>query len=384
MRGWLLALVAACAAPVGSTEQAITNGAPDLADPAVIGLADELDQVGCTAAVIEAHTAITAAHCIAGRDPRTLRALVGSSATDGAFGAISAGQFDPAFDGATLAHDLALVTLRDAQPAVLAMAAVDATLVGANVRAVGFGSTAADATDGGVKRAGTEKVTDVQADEIVAMPAPAQACHGDSGGPMILAAGTIGAVASRGDSLCSDHATYARIDVARAAFIDPYLAATAPGTAMTGDACFYDGHCAGGPCLVTHDDPTLFFCSRTCAKDADCPAAMRCESDECRYPEPSPGALGAACGSDAECAGQLCRQDVCTRSCLGAGASCPAGFECQGSGLAFDCFAAPETGCGGCATGGGAPAWLAIIALLGFGRARRSGRSASPRDSRAG
>jgi len=381
VRGWLVVLVAACASPVGTAEQAITNGAPDLADPAVLGLADELGQIGCTASLIDAHTAITAAHCIAGRDPRTLRALIGGSASDGSFEAIAHGETDPAFDPPTLAHDLALVTLRAAHADVLVLAAVDATLVGANVRAVGFGTTAADAMDGGVKRAGTAVVTEVQTDEVVTTPAPAQACHGDSGGPMILAAGTIGAVASRGDSACSDHATYARIDVARAAFVDPYLAATGPGTAMTGDACFYDGHCAGGPCLATHDDPTLFFCSRTCSKDADCPPAMQCASDGCRYPEPSPGALGAACGSDGACAGQLCRQDVCTKSCLGSGASCPAGFECQGSGLAFDCFAAPTSGCGGCATGGGAPAWLAIIALLGGGRGwsrrGRRGRSVS-------
>lgn len=300
----MLVLIAACASPVSTAEQAITNGAPDLADPAVIGLVDELGEVGCTASMIDTHTAITAAHCIAGRDPRTLRALTGASTTDGSFGAIAHGEIDPAFDPATLAHDLAMITLRDAHDDVLAFAPVDAALAGTNVRAVGFGTTAAATTDGGVKRAGTAMVTEVQADEVVTMPAPAQACHGDSGGPMVTSAG-VAAVASRGDAMCSDHATYARIDIARAGFIDPYLAATAPGTAPTDAPCFYEGHCALGD-------------------------------------------------------------------------------ECQGSGSAFTCVPLPDGGCQGCAAGGGAPAWLAVIALVGFGRGRRSGRSASPRDNRAG
>lgn len=374
----MLAL-AGCAAQAGATAQAITNGSADPGDPAVIGLVDDLGNVGCTATVIEAHTAITAAHCVAGREPLALRALFGSEVATGTLIEVSGAQVDPAFDAATLANDLALVTLREASPAApLAIAAGDLA-VGATVDAVGFGTTSSTATDGGTKRTGTAMISAVQPAELTAMPSPAQPCHGDSGGPMLVA-GAIVAVASRGDSGCSDHAIYARIDAAQQRLVAPYLAATAPGTAATGAACLYDGECAHGACLVTNDDPSLYFCTQPCSHDGDCPASMTCAADGCRYPVPSPGALGSPCTGDATCTTGMCRQMVCTRSCLNE--ACPAGYACSGSGLELACFAQPEGGCGGCTTGGGAPVGL-VIMVLGCARARRTGRTARPRDSPA-
>lgn len=382
-RAVLACVLVACAAPAERTaEQAVTNGAADPDDPAVIALVDDAARVGCTASAIGPHTAITAAHCIAGRDPRTLRVAFGTSVDAATLVAVSDGRVHPAFDADTLAHDVAMLTLRDSAPvAPLALASIDASLVGTSIRVVGFGTTGAGGTDSGTKRAGTARISDVQADELVADPDPSQPCHGDSGGPALLGTGAVAAVVSRGDAACADHAIYARIDVARAVLVDPYLAETAPGTAATGDACFYDDHCAEGPCLAAHDDPLLYFCSRACQRDGDCPAAMECAADACRYPEPSPGALGSPCDANAACTSGVCLQQVCTRSCLASADSCPADFACTGSGLAYYCFAKPG-GCGGCSgsEGGG---WLAVVIGLSFARGRRTGRSASPRDSRA-
>jgi hypothetical protein len=379
-----MAALAGCATPVGTAAQAITNGSADSGDPAVIGLVDDAGEVGCTATVIEAHTAITAAHCVAGRVPLGLRALFGTDVATGTLIEISGALVDPMFDSATLANDLAMVTLREASPAAVIATAPADLPVGTSVETVGFGTTTSTATDGGTKRAGIAKISAVQATELTAMPDPAQPCHGDSGGPMLLA-GSVVAVASRGDTACSDHAIYARIDVALAGFVMPYLTATGSGTQAGGSACLYDGECAAGTCLVTKDDPDLYFCSPPCSHDSDCPAAMTCASDGCRYPEPSPGALGSPCTADAACTTNLCRQMVCTSSCLNDGSACPAGYECSGSGLELDCFAKPDGGCGGCATGGGAPAGLVIVlaGLLRSARGRRSARTARPRDSRA-
>jgi len=383
--GVVVALVGACAAP-GTTAQAITNGSADPGDPAVIGLADDLDQIGCTATVIGPHTAITAAHCVAGRVPLGLRAVFGSDLASATLITISDASVDPGFDGTSFANDLALVTLRDVSPAAaLDIGTVDASLVGATVHAIGFGTTASTAADGGTKRIGTAKVSDVEPTEVTAVPSPAQPCHGDSGGPMVLAAGTIAAVVSRGDATCSDHAIYARIDVAMTSFVAPYLAATAPGTAATGDACLYTEQCASGPCLVTADDPDLYFCSQPCQHDSDCPSKMTCASDGCRYPVPSPGALGSTCSADGDCTSAVCRQMVCTISCLNNPGACPADYDCgpSGSALELDCFATPpDDGCLGCSTGGGTPVGVVIV-VLGLARGRRSGRSSSPRDSRA-
>lgn len=375
----LLVALAGCAIQSGTAAQPITNGSADLDDPAVVGLVDDLGQVGCTATVIEAHTAITAAHCVAGRVPLALHALFGSDLATGRLIEVSGAQADPAFDPGTLANDLALVTLREVSPAEPSAIATGALTIGATVTAVGFGTTASTAADGGTKRAGTAQISDVQPAELTAMPAPAQPCHGDSGGPMLVG-GAIVAVASRGDTGCSDHAIYERLDAAEQRFIAPYLAGTAPGTAATGAACLYEGECANGACLAAKDDPALFFCTQPCSHDSDCPASMTCASDGCRYPVPSPGALGSPCTSGATCTTGLCRQDVCTQSCLND--ACPAGYACGGSGLERDCYAKPEGSCGGCATGGSAPVGLVIV-VLGFGRARRIGRTARPRDSRA-
>ncbi len=389
-RALLLACtLSACASPTASAPQAVTNGTADGGDPAVVALVDVAGTVGCTASVIAPHTAITAAHCVAGRDPRALRALFGSSLADGVFVTIADARVHPAFDATSFAHDVAMLTLRDEAPVpplALDERALDASLVGATFTVVGFGTTTSAGGDGGEKRTGTARISEVTADELTALPDPSQPCRGDSGGPALLSADAVAAVVSRGDSACSDHAIYARIDVARGPLVDPYLADTAPGTAHTGDACFYAGHCAEGPCLQAQDDPLLYFCSRACTSDADCPDAMSCAADGCRYPEPSPGALGSACTRDADCTSATCREETCTVSCLGDPDACPADYACRGEGLSLYCFAIEDTGCGGCAAGGGAPAWLVIIWLgwLGwFGRAGRSGRSGSRRDSRA-
>lgn len=360
---WLA--VAGCAVPATSTRQEpITNGSADAGDPAVVALVDDAGQVLCTASVIGPHTGITAAHCFLGPPARSLRIGYGSAAGTGTTTALADARQDPDFDPTTFAHDVAVFTFRDPAPvAALALDArtIDASLVGTTFVAVGFGTTGS-AGDVGVKRAGTAMISDVQAGELSTVAAPSQPCSGDSGGPMLITPDAVTAVVSHGDAACTDHAIYARIDIARASLVDPYLAATAPGTAHTGDACFYDGHCAEGPCLQTHDDPLLYFCSRACTHDNDCPTAMECASDGCRYREPSPGALGSACTGDAQCTSNTCHDQVCTVSCLGAPDACPAGFECRGQGLSQYCLAAPPGGCG-CNSSPDGEAWILLILL---------------------
>ncbi|HEY5945329.1 MAG TPA: trypsin-like serine protease [Kofleriaceae bacterium] len=387
MRGTLLSLcaLAACAVNESSEpaanhsqiDEPITNGAADAGDPQVVALVDPADRVLCTATVIGPHTAITAAHCFLGPAPRTLRVFFGSTiAGGGTFTPVADARSHPSFDAATLAHDIALLTFRDDSPVAplgFDTRTIDASLVGTSFRVVGFGTTSNTSGDSGDKREGVAKVSDVQAEEFTALPSPSQPCRGDSGGPALFGTQTIAAVVSRGDAACSDHAVYARIDTARAALVDPYLADTAPGTAHTGDACFYSGHCAEGPCLQTHDDPLLYFCSQPCARDADCPAAMECASDGCRYPEPSPGAIGATCEQDAQCTIATCRESVCTLGCLLDPNVCPAGFECRPSGTSQYCFAKPDDTCGGCSSS--SPTAAGLLVLLGFARRRRRVRS---------
>lgn len=381
MRRWLVTCaLAACASPVErAATQPITNGTADIGDPAVVGLVDQDGQLGCTASILGPHTAITAAHCI-GTPARKLRAFFGADAAEGGtYIAISDARLHPLFD--PTGHDIAMLTLREEAPVTPLALEANPAVAGTSIRLVGYGITGGGRSDGGTRREGTARIESVEAQEFTSVPDPSLSCSGDSGGPALLEAGTIVGVVSRGDAMCTDHAIYARVDTARADFIEPYIAETAPGTASVGDACLYEGHCSGGPCLQAHDDPELYFCSHACASDSECPPPMVCAADGCRYPEPSPGALGSPCDTDDACTSHVCRDRACTRSCLQADDACPADFECRGSGLSYYCVPV-DSGCGCSGGAGGGAASLVVIGLALFAsRARRSGRPASARRS---
>jgi secreted trypsin-like serine protease len=253
-------LVALIALPLASaTAQPVTNGAADSGDDAVVALVNApTKQVICTASIIGPHTAITAAHCIANRDPTTLRVFFGSSiGFGGLFLQVSDTRAHPGFDPG--GRDIALLTLRQRAPVapLVLEPALAATLVDTSIRVVGFGLTGGSVDDAGDKRAGTARIASLRPEELIAVPGPSLSCLGDSGGPALLPAGTIAGVVSRVDSQCIDHAVYTRADAAQDALIRPYLADTAPGAATEGEPCFYADHCAAG---LTCAGETETFC----------------------------------------------------------------------------------------------------------------------------
>ena len=252
----LLASTTALAAPISS-------GDVDTSDPAVGAIITSAGNVMCTATAIGPHTVITAAHCVV-RDPTTLRVFFGNVAgEDGWLIPVSDARAHPGFDPG--GRDIALMTLRASAPVTpLALEGpLNAALVGDNVRIVGFGLTGLATADEGIKRVGTARIASMQPEELIAVPDPSLPCMGDSGGPALLASGTIVGVVSRSDSTCIDHAVYTRIDAAQTALIVPYLAETALGAAQEGEPCFYDGHCAAGLDCVGDVE-------RTCEAAAGC------------------------------------------------------------------------------------------------------------------
>jgi secreted trypsin-like serine protease len=260
--------------------QPVTNGSPAVDDPAVVALITEADELVCTGAVIGAHTVITAAHCVVPLPPAQLRVFLGGAVGQGGvIVEVAHARAHPGFDPG--GRDIALLTLREpvaVPPLQLEASVLDGSLVGTAIRVVGFGLSAAGTDDAGSKREGVARIATVRAEELVAVPDPSLSCLGDSGGPALLPAGTIAGVVSRVDSGCRDHAVYSRVDTARDAFIDPYLAATAPGTAALGDPCYYEAMCAEGSCAAAGDDPhdrqcTLASGCGGCASAQSMPAA---------------------------------------------------------------------------------------------------------------
>jgi hypothetical protein len=394
-----LMLLAPACAPAGGDRaaSAITGGVDDAAHPAVVALVDADGKVGCTGVVIAPHAVLTAAHCLgAPGGPLQQRVFAGPVFGAGAeLSRVTDAVAHPEYDRSTLAHDLALLTIEKATaaaPLAIDARAPDATWVGQTFQSIGFGKTAAGVPDEGRRRSGTGKVTAVGASDFTAAPSPSQPCTGDSGGPAIFAsagAAQVTGLASHGDVACTDHAVFMRLDVARAAFIDPYLAATAPGTARVGERCLYAEQCVGGSCLQTADEPLRSYCSQPCAGDEQCPAGMSCAPDGCRYPLPSPGAIGSACDRDSACVSETCyvtagaQGGLCTRRCVSTEADCPADFRClNATGVTFYCLRAPP----GCAIGGrdGAAGVvglaLGLLAITALARARaRAGSARWPR-----
>lgn len=85
-----------------------------------------------------------------------------------------------------------------------------------------------------------------------------------------------------------------------------------------GSACTLPAECASGECLAL---PEGLRCGRTCAEKADCAAGEACGiglvADEpvglCGAA--GPGAAGAACVDDADCADLLCADSSCLEAC---------------------------------------------------------------------
>jgi MYXO-CTERM domain-containing protein len=348
----------------------VTGGTP-AADPAVVALVRD-DQLVCTGTVVAPHVILTAAHCVSPLPAVVLGDPIAGATRHGAVLAIIA----PGFDADTLAHDLALLVIADALPvAPLPYAtSLGGAAVGSMIRVVGYGWTVAGDPSPPVRRDGISRIDAID-DGLHSSGAPSQICEGDSGGPALFGGAIIG-VASSGDAACMQTATHTRVDL-HADLIAGVIARTAEHSAAAGERCYFDTQCADSTCLPALDEPRWSFCAPSCA-DAACPAGLACVEAQCRNPVPSPGAEGAACSSNDDCAGALClaprdgEETVCTQRCFSdlPGFTCPAAERCTTAEDGAEACFAPrdDAGCRSTRDGGGA---LVLVALAAIARRRR-------------
>ena len=394
------AALAACSSPtaIDTHAAAITNGADDSGDPAVVALLQGTTLL-CTATLIAPRVLLSAAHCFS--DDGALPAAH-FGAVPGAGDvtvALQLARRHPAFDATVLDNDVAVALLAEdapagTPPAPLPSVPLDGSDVGTTLRIVGFGRTAADDTTPPRKRAGTAIVSSLEADAFSFTPSPSQTCEGDSGGPAFATVGAAGAVVgvtSSGDPACATMARDMRVDAYLGGFIAPFVAATAVGAAQAGDRCYYPANCAAGAgeCLPALDDATLSFCAPPCG--AGCPAGLACLADgngvaRCRHAAPSPGAAGSACTVAADCeGGRACVAAaggggrVCADTCFpDLPGFCAASFECRpvagGGGSA--CFVKSHGGCSFLPAPSAAPWPLGLLVALVALSVRSDGRRA--------
>jgi secreted trypsin-like serine protease len=218
------ALATGCAAsPPDRAEPRVTsvdivNGSDDDVHASVVALA-RAGLVSCSATLIAADTALTAAHCVLPDAPDAV--LVGAVPSTATSIAVRATRADPRFDPRTLDHDIARVELvapAGGTPTPPADAHTGEALVaGATITVVGFGATSPADLDPRRRHAGTVRVSEVAAASFTAEPSPAVPCGGDSGGAALVDVGgqeILVGVVSAGAATCDSAAAYTRVDAA--------------------------------------------------------------------------------------------------------------------------------------------------------------------------
>lgn len=209
----------------------------------------------CSGSLVAPNVVLTAGHCVAPVLSQNWRVYIsvgdGNSIVQVEDGS---GHLPPGYDPMSDTPDVGVYVTRNAMcPKPLPFAsAVDATLVGAPLRYVGFGRTVADLALVPAKRTVSSTISAVGSEFIESDDADHGVCNGDSGGALLVeldGVETLAGVISRGLPGCTPSFYSERVDV-NLPFVQPFIdnaAAPAPPCATdSGGGCAVGGF-AGDP-----------------------------------------------------------------------------------------------------------------------------------------
>jgi MYXO-CTERM domain-containing protein len=213
----------------GTTHEAVINGSPDTTHGSVVSIATSLDASSvpelCTGTIIAPRVVLTAGHCTLGQYPSALIVGLGPNALyPTSTLAVAAVVTYPGFSGSEgdieAGLDLGVLVLAEdaAVASVPLYAGSSSALVGTSLDLVGYGlSDASDDDTRGTRREGSVVVGGACSALLAFGDATSNACHGDSGGPLLVRASdgseSIAGVVSFGDDLhCATPSFAVRVD----------------------------------------------------------------------------------------------------------------------------------------------------------------------------
>jgi uncharacterized protein (TIGR03382 family) len=195
----------------------------------------------CTGTLVHESWVVTAAHCLAGKQPADVQVIfdkVDIKATGGIAVAAAMLVVHPQFDAAKLGdNDLALIKLATPQPTrTRHPLARSVPAIGADVTQVGFGAAAAPNVGTGIQRklvtrsaaCSTFGAGNLDPAKVMCFGADAGhgTCFGDSGGPSFLSVNGVQAVAGvtsfGADDLCTGYDAVTLVP-AELSFVDQYV-----------------------------------------------------------------------------------------------------------------------------------------------------------------
>ncbi len=314
----LMALGAGCRTddePEGAAAELVGGAQRDDESIVYLSMVDFDAGVGfaCSGTVIGSHAVLTAKHCIEQLDPAAVSIFVtGDAELPGDPIPVSAihalpGRQNP-LSNEWIVTDLAVLYTAAPFPVPPKPVSFDVPQAGDAIELAGLGIYDVEADLAGVERHGSGRIVATVGSMIVVVGDDSSICNGDSGGPVLDAAGRVIGVNSAAAS-CDRGAWGYTVSVGALELMVRRAIGYAPGCAAE-EIC---GNAIDDDCSGAIDD-TCGAEGRTCAQDWQCVSGM-CSGGRCV----------ARCLSDADC-----EEGVCLGSCRTIGARCGDGVIDEG------------------------------------------------------